>query len=306
VISKRILGMLLVVAALTSLASCGGGQNRTAAAGQTGRSGRLFVQTATSGQLSPNPDGTMALRLVGVGSTIWFTDRPARMSGAEDTAVLVRGWGVGAHSFAKQPPNAVLQAQQNGARRDLPLVLTAPHFSPASATLDYTVRTLPSPPGAEKTKGAVPPLSPGPLGSATVFIDDATEPSCWVMWAMTNITSGIKAGITGVGGGTLAYTFDGEVAALNGNLFGFIPAAGPFGTSGPDAWQTNGQQAIFLGNGLLGGQLFFITWLQAAPGSSAVTGSFVGAGAQPTTNTSGCVVNIGSASPYPFTVTFAP
>jgi hypothetical protein len=291
---------LAALAIALVLASCGGGSSsKPSAAGTPGRSGRLFVQTANAGQLSQNGDGTMALHLVGADSTIWFTDRPARMTGSEDTAALVQAWGVGPHSFAKEPPNAVMQAQQNGARHDLPAELTNPRFA-AGGTLDYTLRVLPQGPGSDKTKGAVPPLAPGALGSATVFIDDATQPSCWVLWSMTNINSGINAGLTGINGGSITYTFDGEVEQLSGNLFGFIPSTGAFGTAGPDAWRASGQQAVFVGNGMLGGQLYFFTWVQAAAGSEHVTGSFVGAGAQPTAQSMGCTVNITSGNQGPF------
>jgi len=179
-------------------------------------------------------------------------------------------------------------------------------FAPAGGVIDYVVRTLPKPPGSERLtpKGAVPPLQAGPLGAATVFIDDAAQPSCWVLWSMNNINNGINAGITNVAGGTINYPFDGEVATLSGNLFGFIPQSGPFGTAGPDAWHATPTQSYFVGNGLVGGQLFFFTWVQASQGSSAVTGSFLGAGTQPTTANTTCNVNIGNADPFPFTITF--
>jgi hypothetical protein len=245
----------------------------------------------------------MALRLVGADSTIWFTDRPARASGTEDTAAFVQAWSAGPHGFAKEPPNALLQAQENGTRHDLPVELTDARLS-SGGTVDYTLHVLPQIPGSDKTKGAVPPLAAGTLGSATVFIDDAAQPSCWVLWTLNNINNGTNAGLTGATGGTLAYTFDGEVQMLNGNLFGFIPSSGPFGTAGPDAWRVNGQQAYFVGNGLVGGQLFFFTWVQAAPGSSAVTGNFLGAGSEPAAQAMGCTVSIGNANPFPFTVAF--
>jgi hypothetical protein len=304
----RVLALLLLV---PLLAACGGadhGEKSASSSPVPGRSGLLFVQPATSGQLTPNEDGTMTLHLEGVDSTIWFTDRPERKTGTEATGDFVDAWAAGDDSFAAQPPNAVVQAQQNGIRRDLPIELAGrPHFAPAGGVIDYVVRTLPKLPasGQLKTKDAVPPLQPGALGAATMFIDDAAQPTCWVMWSMTNVNNGINAGITDVTGGTINYTFDGEVSLLSNNLFGFIPQSGPFGTAGPDAWHATPTQSYFVGNGLVGGQLYFFTWFQAAQGSSAVTGSFLGAGAQPTAAQASCNVNIGNATPYPFTITFS-
>lgn len=297
--------MLVAALLVPALASCGGGSGGARSSDVTGRSGRLFVQTATSGELRPNGDDTMTLRLTGADSTIWFTDRPSRQSGTETTDAFVKGWAAGAHSFAKEPPNAVVQAQQNGARHHLPVQLTSARFDAGAGALEYVVRTLPEQPGGDQVKDAVPVLTAGPLGAASVFIDDSTQPSCPVRWGIPNVNNGINAGITGITGGSIIYTYDGEVSTLNGNMFGFIPSTGPFGTDGPDAWRGNSQQMTFVGNGLVGGQLFFITWFQAAPGSKAVTGSFLGAATQPYGQGLGCTVNVGNASPWPFTVTFS-
>jgi hypothetical protein len=63
----------------------------------------LFVQNALSGSF----DGK-TLTLKGVGPTLFFSDRPDRVTGHLGTAEFVGHWDKGADSFAKNPPNATL------------------------------------------------------------------------------------------------------------------------------------------------------------------------------------------------------
>jgi hypothetical protein len=63
----------------------------------------LFVQNALTGSF----DGK-TLTLKGVGPTLFFSDRPERVTGHLGTAQFVGHWDKGADSFAKNPPNATL------------------------------------------------------------------------------------------------------------------------------------------------------------------------------------------------------
>jgi hypothetical protein len=61
----------------------------------------LYVQSADAGSF----DG-QRLMLDGVGTTLFFSDRPARVSGHIDTDMFLGAWGAdaGADSFASDPP----------------------------------------------------------------------------------------------------------------------------------------------------------------------------------------------------------
>ncbi len=63
----------------------------------------LFVQNSVTGSY----DGKR-LNLNGVGSTIFFSDRPERISGHVQNAEFISHWDEGSDNFASNPPNATL------------------------------------------------------------------------------------------------------------------------------------------------------------------------------------------------------
>src|SRR5262245_64834742 len=63
----------------------------------------LFVQNAVSGSY----DGKR-LTLVGVGPTVFFSDRPYRTAGQVHTQAFITHWDKGSDNFAQNPPNATL------------------------------------------------------------------------------------------------------------------------------------------------------------------------------------------------------
>lgn len=64
----------------------------------------LFVQSARAASLA---NGKLTLSDVH-GSTLFFTDRPERITGHEPTEDFVYNWNKGEDSFAEVPPNATL------------------------------------------------------------------------------------------------------------------------------------------------------------------------------------------------------
>ena len=68
----------------------------------------LYVQTAHSGTLSDEQaDGRRILKLNNVSpTTVYFSDRPDRITGHESTAEFIAQWSEGSDSFAQNPPNA--------------------------------------------------------------------------------------------------------------------------------------------------------------------------------------------------------
>ena len=64
----------------------------------------LFVQTADRVTFT---DNTMTLHGVSP-TTLFFSDRPERITGHQGTGIFVENWSEGNNSFASDPPNAAL------------------------------------------------------------------------------------------------------------------------------------------------------------------------------------------------------
>jgi hypothetical protein len=258
----------------------------------------------------------MTLELVGVPTTLWFADRPAKKSGLEDTATFVGGWGEHG-GFAKQPPNALLEGRVKGVRRVLPVELLRARFAENTATVDYTVRPLARAPGFYKGRDADPKLGEGTFGSSSLFIDDATnQPACFAEWTIPNVVltgaGNTWAGLQINNGGTFSYTFGNEVQSFAGDvLYSFVAAGGNIGATGPESWQAQPQMNFLQGDGLAGGTARLLTWFQPAPGAISLTGIVLGAGALPTASAPAVFkgtcprVDVSNQAPnYPFTVYF--
>ena len=67
----------------------------------------LFVQTAHRVTLN---NSRITLHDVSP-TTLFFSDRPERITGHEGTEMFVDNWSKGSNSFAKNPPNAALSIQ---------------------------------------------------------------------------------------------------------------------------------------------------------------------------------------------------
>ena len=84
----------------------------------------LFAHTAEG--ITIEEDGER-IRLDGVSpTTLFFSDRPDRVTGHITTADFIAQWGDGDDSFADDPPNAVLSLFDDDAVHDVVVVLDEP------------------------------------------------------------------------------------------------------------------------------------------------------------------------------------
>ena len=120
----------------------------------------LFVQTAQS--VFTEGD-TLTLRGVAP-STLYFSDRPERVTGHMTTADFVDLWAIGDNSFETDPPNAVLAFLEPGGDvpDDVVIVLKEPNLDGAG-NLSYTIEVL---------DGTVPTHA----GPVSLFIDPFGRP----------------------------------------------------------------------------------------------------------------------------------
>jgi hypothetical protein len=95
----------------------------------------LFVQNALTGSF----DGK-TLTLNGVGPTLFFSDRPERVTGNLGTAEFVGHWDKGPDSFAKNPPNATLSIFGEKDVTSVVVELTRPTLQ--RNTLSYQAKVL--------------------------------------------------------------------------------------------------------------------------------------------------------------------
>lgn len=116
----------------------------------------LYVQSADAGRF----DG-QRLMLDGVGTTLFFADRPARVSGHIDTDIFLGAWGAdaGADSFASDPPNATLSILGDDTPVNTIIELRDPKRD--GKQISYAVKVL---------EGKIPDT----FGEASLFIDHHT------------------------------------------------------------------------------------------------------------------------------------
>lgn len=123
----------------------------------------LFVQNAHGVELKDDE-----LKLKGISkTTIFFSDRPERISGHEPTMDFVEFWGDGDDSFASDPPNATLSVfiDENSLEeyepQDVVMILKSPRL--VNGDLIYTVEVLDGP---KNISG----------GASSLFIDTLGHP----------------------------------------------------------------------------------------------------------------------------------
>jgi hypothetical protein len=117
----------------------------------------LFVQSAHKVTLADN-----VLTLEGVSpATIFFSDRPERITGHEPTEDFVAEWAEGDDSFASNPPNATLSILVGPEPQEIVMVLKSPKLN--KHVLTYQVEILD---GASEASG----------DAASLFIDTLGHP----------------------------------------------------------------------------------------------------------------------------------
>jgi len=137
----------------------------------------LFVQTANSGTFEEK-DGRQILTLVGISpTTVYFSDRPDRISGFEKTELFVALWGEGDDSFTNDPPNAALELLDWNEQSDVFIIeLTNPVYNYESEILQYDVKIL-----EEASEGLTQynkrndPKIPETFENSVLFIDDLVD-----------------------------------------------------------------------------------------------------------------------------------
>lgn len=134
----------------------------------------LFVQTANAGTFLQK-DGRNILTLEVSPTTVWFSDRPHRITGFMQTDVFVAMWAEGTNSFAENPPNAALDILDGTEDADVFVIeLHNPVYTPESETVQYDVILL-----EEATEGlthyskSTDAIIPSQFSHAALFIDDS-------------------------------------------------------------------------------------------------------------------------------------
>lgn len=115
----------------------------------------LFVISGATGSL----DGDI-LKLNGVPSVVYFTDRPARKAGHMTLANFFEMWDKGENSFESDPPNAVLSVLKKDGTQNVVVELKSPEIKEGS--LYFNVEVL---------SGDVSE----PFGPAAIYIDPPQE-----------------------------------------------------------------------------------------------------------------------------------
>ena len=159
----------LPVLALALLAGCGSSSKEAPAS-------YLFVNSAKSASVATAANGTITLTLKGVDpKTIYFSDRPKRDSGHQNTTDFVNKWNSSDanDSFKKDPPNAAIEGTKTGTSQEQSMVveLTNPRLN--GTTLTYTAKRVgTASKGLSHYKDRHQASLPHDLTNISVFIDD--------------------------------------------------------------------------------------------------------------------------------------
>lgn len=139
----------------------------------------LFVQHAGPTTLTPGTGDVHTLTMTEViAQTLYFSDRPNRIAGAEPTATFVETFG---QVFTDSSPNASLigHLERGGAEEEaLVLTLLSATYDLAAATLTYEVRILQAEEIEDRTFEREPLTvldGPRDYAEASLFIDDAGD-----------------------------------------------------------------------------------------------------------------------------------
>jgi microcystin-dependent protein len=190
----------------------------------------LFSLTADGGTLTPAKGKDrfiLTLRKVDR-RAVWFTDRPARKSGALGSRALFGAWA--RLGFAKDPPNAALTVLRGRRTSDAVAVeLGTPRYNVKARTVRFSARALPGATGGlEHLRRKVDDRVPQRFGEAALFIDDAS--SDWrteCTMGATSLFAGrqIAPTMTQANGATLGIDEDPPLYAMFEDTFGGGPTS---------------------------------------------------------------------------------
>lgn len=160
-------------------------QEATPPSGDADKIQFLFVQSFQSGSIAPKEgaDGRFTLSLQqGLGSTIYFSDRPARIAGAAPTDKFLAGLGF----LEDNPPNAALVISSPDGTTDIAVLeLFNPVFDPASPGVTYEVAALAEWEISLEMGFSEQPADlssfDGEFGSSHLLIDDCPD---WDLWCV--------------------------------------------------------------------------------------------------------------------------
>lgn len=193
----------------------------------------LFSLSAERGTLTPTAKkGQFVLTLTRLDRRgVWFTDRPARQSGAVTPGGLFSSWK--ALGFTKDPPNAVVNVLDGRERADtVALELGAPRYDARTRGVRFTATALGSLSAGLAHHG--PKLDrtlPRRFGQASLFIDDGqwdgpigTGGDCQVGEIVLFVNSRLPSNVQAADGSTLSINQNTALFSLYGTTFGAAPA----------------------------------------------------------------------------------
>ncbi len=139
----------------------------------------LFVQSFQSGHIAPKAgeEGRYTVTLEhGLGETVYFSDRPERIVGANPTQQFLDGLGFSPNN----PPNAAILTSTGESESTIAVVtLFAPDYDEASAKLTYEVEMLEHWQKASDLEFGITPVDIDALGvdfgTTHVFIDGCAD-----------------------------------------------------------------------------------------------------------------------------------
>jgi len=97
----------------------------------------LYTMSAKSGTYE---NGRLTLNDVPL--VVYFSDRPARISGQLSIQVFEQGWRQGPDSFKADPPNATLSILSEDGNKNIVVELSEPDVKVKEDTISFKVRVL--------------------------------------------------------------------------------------------------------------------------------------------------------------------
>jgi len=97
----------------------------------------LYTMSAKSGTYE---NGRLTLNEVPL--VVYFSDRPARISGQLSIQVFTQGWGTGTDSFKNDPPNATLSILGKDGNQNIVVELSEPDVKVMEGKISFKVRVL--------------------------------------------------------------------------------------------------------------------------------------------------------------------